>query len=899
MAGPWEKYAPVSGPWQKYQAPAPIASIEPSAEEPPAAPQETAPKPNVLADSAASFAAGIPRGAVETVMLPETVNRLAEGATGYLFDRGEDAIRSAFGLAPRTDADRQKVRDLMHAQPTLSNAAADAQDAIRSGMNDVLYEPRTTPGKFARTVGEFVTPGGIPSKSARAAPTLAAKAAEYAGDVMRGAVAPGLLSEGAGEALDGTPYEGAGRVAGAVLGNAGVGLAKSMVAPEMVLRRALGGDSVDWERARELQNNSTGIRLTGPEAITQAQEGASALPNLQRVVEGSVEGRAATAPFFSERPQQVDTAVNRVLDLVAPQSEAPSMLGPRASNAAEQAIAVSPEGKALVDAIFGAGPRTTAMQAGEVIQPELRNVFDRREGMRNALADADYQAARNAPAAVPVTDLEPVDTTTRPAFTRIEPQAATEDAPAQMTPREIPAETQTPAMTSRTGGDMVQVDARPVVQFIDDLIPTARAGTQDALRSVRNMLFDSGGVDTGVNGLDSARGQIGDMITEARQGGQMQTADLLGQVQRRLDQALETVPEYANARQGFQAASAPLEPFQSPGMAKTISRDEFNRQFATPPENVADTLATPSEARNFNQVATPAARDAMQNRVATKILDQATDGAGGVSAERLAAALRANEDLLAQFPEVADRLNAVMGAADNMSVARTGPVGRVAAAKDTTAAGNAILPQNPLVGSEKETADAVRRLAEQDPEGTRSLVRQVMGDRYAKATTETQEGSREFAGAKFHKDMAGNAQRRATLDAALGSLPDKAAAEAMPELLDVLQATGRRKAIGSATEFNRALNADLGTASPVARAVDTVKTLGASFVTNAGDAMKRAAMRRSINKLADMFTDPNSVDLIREAVARGRVNVIPEVAARTALQTLPIMTGSREKRAQQ
>lgn len=866
----------------------------------PAAPVATpaaapAAKPNTLVDAAESFASGIPRGLVETIMLPATVNRLAKKGIAYGFDKGEDLVRSALGLDPADPALREKAHDNFE-NGGIDGVVNSGQDLVRQGMDAVLHKPETRAGRFAGTIGEFVAPGGIPSKSVRAAPTLARKAGEYAADLTRGAVAPAVGSETLGELTEGSKYETPARVLGALFGNVGAGLAKTSVAPEMVLRRATGNaDDINWERAVALQNNPHGVRLTGPEAITQAQEGASALPNLQRVVEGSVEGRSATAPFFSARPGQVDHALSEFLDKVAPQSSSPSTLGPRASRAAEGAISASPEGQALNDAIFGAGPRTTAMQAGETIQPELRRTFEGREGMRNALADADYEAARNAPANVPVADMQPVDTTVRPAFTSIQPQAAEEGAAARMVPENVPARVETPTLTSRTGGEMVQVDARPVVQFIDGLIPDARAGAQDALRQVRGMLHDSGGVDTGVNGLDAARGQIGDMITAARQGGQMQTAEVLGQVQRHLDQALSSVPEYANARQGFQAASAPLEPFQSPGMAKVVSRDEFNRQFSTPPENVADAISTPSEARNFNRVASPEARTAMENRIATKILDQATDGSGNVSGERLASALRGQEDLLAEFPNVAQRLQAVMDASGNMAAARTGPLGRVAEAKDTSTAGNAILPQNPLVGSEGETADAVRRMAAQDVEGTSGLVRQIMGDRYAKAATETQEGSREFAGAKFHKDVAGNDQRRATLEAALGALPDNRGATDLSSLLDTLQATGRRKAIGSATEFNRSLNADLGSASPMARAFDTAKTLGASFVTNAGDAVKRHAMRNSINTLAEMFTHPQSVEMIREALSRGAPSVVPEVAARTGAQVAPIMTGSADR----
>jgi hypothetical protein len=173
---------------------------------------------------------------------------------------------------------------------------------------------------------------------------------------------------------------------------------------------------------------------------------------------------------------------------------------------AERVIAASPEGQALANAIFGVGPRTTPMQAGEVIQPALRGVYDRREGMRNALADADYETARRAPAEVPVEGMDVVDTVRRPAYTHIAPEAAEDGADAaRMVPQRVEADVQQPALTSNTGGQFVQVDARPVVQFIDNLIPTARAETADALNGVRNMLFVNGGVDTSVRGLDAAR----------------------------------------------------------------------------------------------------------------------------------------------------------------------------------------------------------------------------------------------------------------------------------------------------------------------------------------------------------------------------------------------------------
>lgn len=107
----------------------------------------------------------------------------------------------------------------------------------------------------------------------------------------------------------------------------------------------------------------------------------------------------------------------------------------------------------------------------------------------------------------------------------------------------------------------------------------------------------------------------------------------------------------------------------------------------------------------------------------------------------------------------------------------------------------------------------------------------------------------------------------------------------MPELLGVLQATGRRKPIGSATEFNRAMNAELSNGSMGARVATFGKSLGTSIVTNAGDAMRRTALRNSIGTLADMFTDPNSVELIRSATQRGAPIGLREAIGRSATQS--------------
>ncbi|RWA81510.1 MAG: hypothetical protein EOQ31_31705 [Mesorhizobium sp.] len=769
---------------------------------------------------------------------------------------------------------------------THESPAYAVEDYLRGTMNDYLHKPETRLGKVAGTVTEFAVPGSIMGKAGAVGSTGREIVKNGVENFVGNALIPGVASEVAGQATEGTPYEGLARFIGALGGNLATAAGRSYNAPESVVRRATGEmTDADWQRALDLQNNTTGIKLSGPESITQAKGGASALPNVQRVVEGSIEGRASTAPFYAQRPGQVDTAVGNVLDQIAPQSAQPSTLGPRAAEAAKSAISNTPQGQDLIAAITGAGPRTTALDAGTAIQEPLRAIFDRREGMRAALGDQDYAAARKAAPEIPVDQLKPETTTVRPAYTSIRPTAAEgEKVATSMTPVAVPAKTETPALTSATGAEAIQVDPRGVVKFIDTLAPTTKASARNALAQVRQSLFDKGGVDTSITGLDATRHQIGDMISVAKQSGENHTAAVLQQVQDKLDETLAAVPEYGRAKQNFAAASVPLAPFESPGMAKAIERDVYNKNFVTPPEDVPAAISSPSEARNFNAVAPTEARVAYENHLATQLLDKATGANGAVDPERLTLALRDNQDLLSQYPAVAERLNRIVSA--DAAVDRGGLVGDVAKATDTAGAGNAILPQNPLTGSAGEAADATSRLAAEDPATTSGLVRQNLADRYTKATTETQGANSERAGIKFHQDVAGNDTRQQVLDAVLRQLPGgQATVDRMGELLDVLQATGHRQAVGSATAFNHTLNEALGSASPAAAVFGLVKSLGTSLVTRAGDAVRRRSLQGNITTLADMFTDPHSVELIRDAIARGPKNTLPDAAMRSALES--------------
>ncbi|RUY28905.1 MULTISPECIES: hypothetical protein [unclassified Mesorhizobium] len=666
-------------------------------------------------DVAESAASGVPRGMAETAMAPITLNRLGEDVGGWLFDKAEGPVRSMLGMDPATPGpERDRFKDMLINPLTgavnfaIQKATGDndadirsgvygAQDKTREIMDAVLHKPQTTPGKFVGTIAEFAAPGGIPSRAVRAAPGAASKAGRYLEEALGNVVAPALASEASGQATEGTQYEGLSRFLGALFGNAGAAASRAHNAPEAVIRRATEGTTeAEWQAARQLQDNSLGIDLSSPESLAQARGGASKLRDILRVVEGSTTGGNITAPFFAARPAQVDSAVGGVLDLIAPQHPQPSILGPRAAEA-----------------------------AGAVVDQTRQGI--------NAQTRPLYQAAEQQ--LIPHSDFAPIEADPRFAAALERLRGNAELAP-----------------------DYAGMPDNSIA--VVDAVTKDMAARGEALSNSANPLYG---------------------------------------------------PELAGRQRTGAADARNVATQRSPEYAQALAEQERLRR---------------------------------------------TD------------------------------LNPLV----------QGPVGRLAAAKDTVTAGNALLPQNPLSGSAPEAADAVQRLVRQDPETTTALVRQNLADRYSTAQTETQGGSRESAGAKFHRSVAGNDQRQAVLDAVLRNLPGGQAGAAMPELLDVLQATMRRDAPGSSTAANQLIHGDLGARSPIGTVIDLTKSLGASFLTQAGDAAKRAQLRGNLAHLGDILTGPEAVQRTRAARDRRPTVSYPEAGLRTLFesgQTLQDPRGAR------
>ncbi|WP_298967761.1 hypothetical protein [uncultured Methylobacterium sp.] len=341
--------------------------------------------PSVAADVAQSAGAGLIRGAASLPDMPQNLATLGNAATGWLARQAARAIVYPFGGTVASDRGIDvakagggvpKLQDL----PRLGDAALGAfEDATGR-----LYEPRTTAGKLARGAAEFV-PG----------------AGKKAVDLLAFGALPGLASEAAGQASEGTAAEGPARVVAGLLTGAGAAVVRGRTGGNALVREALDGISAEeidraGDRIRAALD-ADGTRLTWGEALNAETGGrAPRVSQLERVVANS-DGGGELTNLYAERPGQVERAGRAAFDRVAPANLSPSGIGLDVQAAAQAGLAQTPEGQALAAAREAVGPRVTPLQAGDTIQPALRGVYEARLAARDEQAARDYGAARAAP----------------------------------------------------------------------------------------------------------------------------------------------------------------------------------------------------------------------------------------------------------------------------------------------------------------------------------------------------------------------------------------------------------------------------------------------------------------------------------------------------------------------
>jgi hypothetical protein len=327
MSGPWERYAtepaaaaPVeAGPWARY-----------APQQPPPTPAE--PTQDDPGDVGKGIVGGLARGAIGVAGLPGDLKRGAD----YVMDGSthiiDPLIERVMGMQPGEMAQRRatgpKPGETIGANLSGPPSSADITGAIENKVGKIP-SASTLPGQFAQTAAEF-------------APGAAALGGLGSGrDALLNVIFPGATSEAAGQLTKGTAAEPYARAAGGLGANLATGIGRNLESSDarMIQAATRGTEPATWDTAQRVAAlaDQVGVPLSGPEALAQAANG-SKTTDLLRTVEGSTHGGAVTTSFFGQRPAQVEGAVGRTLDQIAPQDPNPSTLGPRAAEGAQSAL---------------------------------------------------------------------------------------------------------------------------------------------------------------------------------------------------------------------------------------------------------------------------------------------------------------------------------------------------------------------------------------------------------------------------------------------------------------------------------------------------------------------------------------------------------------------------------
>lgn len=186
-----------------------------------------------------------------------------------------------------------------------------------------------------------------------------------------------------------------------------------------------------------------------------------------------------------------------------------------------------------------------------------------------------------------------------------------------------------------------------------------------------------------------------------------------------------------------------------------------------------------------------------------------------------------------------------------------GPTGKMAATTEVGAQTRGLFPPAPAAQSEAGVARAMRGIRRTDPDAAEGIVRQHLETVFNEASQRLQSGQNPFGGAKFAAVVAGNAQQRKNLFAAIRVLPNGDVLwRGFNRFLNIMEATGRRPAPNSATEFNAMYRKELergGHAGELATVASSPQK-AMSFIR---DGYARFRLGKNTAQLARLFTQGN------------------------------------------
>lgn len=194
-----------------------------------------------------------------------------------------------------------------------------------------------------------------------------------------------------------------------------------------------------------------------------------------------------------------------------------------------------------------------------------------------------------------------------------------------------------------------------------------------------------------------------------------------------------------------------------------------------------------------------------------------------------------------------------------------GPLGRIASVDTPTRrAIEALFPTDPLASSTHEIGMAMSALSNRVPSAARQLVRAHAEGVFNEAAQNLVSGPNQAGGARFAATLRGNAQQAANLEAAVRALPNGDGIwTGFNRFLDIMEAQGRRKAMGSETAFNAPGVDNLRSGGFINNAVQVGVGGGLKLPQKIMDAVQNWNIGRNVDEISRLFTAPEAAQRFR------------------------------------
>jgi len=435
---------------------------------------------------------------------------------------------------------------------------------------------------------------------------------------------------------------------------------------------------------------------------------------------------------------------------------------------------------------------------------------------------------------------------------------------------------------------MVQVDSRPVLNVAREL-QTIEAMRPQAQAIERAFTVNGRPAET-VREMQNGLLTLNDAIETAKAQGRSTVTRRLVELKDDVERQMEAVPEFAQAQAGHAELSRPLDPFESGRtLGGIVERDPYNRRFTMEAGAAPEAIDRAGVAgyRDLVQNGTPATLRAQADWKSYQLLRQA-EGArpGSVDADALAKLMRDQAEIIDMLPGVRERLNRIVTARRGMAPVEQSPLGQLAETPRPEQQAR-ILFENESPGIDIAVAQAVRNTVRQDEQAARGLARYQLERKLNKAIetagTETDYGQATL-GNRWRRMLEANPQEGRNVRAMIQALPDgETAWNGLNRVFEVLEASGRRQAPGSRTQYNQALQRELEGGGTAREAAAIAATLGTGWRQRLTRAYEQYTYGQNLSEIAELATRPDAIPVLRQLLQS------PPTSARAGMLTARLL----------